>query len=73
VTTGPAGARIAESAPPSLPLTRGASFDDAVRQAVQRMAGREGVVLLSPGAPSFDEFANWSERSAAFLAAVTRE
>lgn len=73
VTTGPAGARIAESAPPSLPLTRGASFDDAVRQAVRRMAGREGVVLLSPGAPSFDEFANWSERSAAFLAAVTRE
>jgi UDP-N-acetylmuramoylalanine--D-glutamate ligase len=73
VTTGPAGARIAETAPPSLPLTRGASFDDAVRQAVRRMAGREGVVLLSPGAPSFDEFANWSERSAAFLAAVTRE
>jgi UDP-N-acetylmuramoylalanine--D-glutamate ligase len=72
VTTGPAGDRIASSAPSTLPLVRATSFDDAVRQALTHMADRRGVVLLSPGAPSFDEFANWSERSTAFLAAVTR-
>ena len=72
VTTGPAGDRIASSAPSTLPLVRATSFDDAVRQALTHMADRRGVVLLSPGAPSFDEFTNWSERSAAFLAAVTR-
>ena len=73
VTTGPAGNRIATSAPPSLTVFREESFADAVQRAVTRMRGREGVVLLSPGAPSFDEFENWSERSAAFLAAVTRD
>jgi UDP-N-acetylmuramoyl-L-alanine---L-glutamate ligase len=32
--------------------------------------GDEGVVLLSPAAPSFSQFASWKERSEAFRAAV---
>ena len=32
--------------------------------------GGEGVVLLSPAAPSFSQFRSWAERSAAFAAAV---
>jgi len=32
--------------------------------------GERGVVLLSPAAPSFSQFASWKERSAAFRGAV---
>ena len=32
--------------------------------------GDAGVILLSPAAPSFSQFTNWKERSAAFAAAV---
>ena len=42
-------------------VTRGATW-----------ANGEGVVLLSPAAPSFSQFVNWRERSAAFSDAVTR-
>lgn len=35
-----------------------------------RWAQPDGVVLLSPAAPSFGQFRNWKERSAAFRAAI---
>ena len=44
-----------------------------VREAVQTAAawiGEEGVVLLSPAAPSFSQFRNWEERSDAYAEAV---
>ena len=41
----------------------------AVREALHWLDG-EGVVLLSPAAPSFTQFRNWKERSEAFAAAV---
>lgn len=46
-----------------------ADVAEGVRQAV-RWSGGEGVVLLSPAAPSFSQFTSWKERSAAFAAAV---
>lgn len=42
---------------------------DAVAKALEWLDG-EGIVLLSPAAPSFSQFRSWAERSAAFLAAV---
>lgn len=55
-----------------------ASIDDAIGEAFE-WARPQGVVLLSPAAPSFSQFANWKERSTAFrrcvesLASTTRE
>lgn len=72
VTTGPAGARIASESPPALRVIRAENLADAVATAVSELGGHPGVVLLSPAAPSFDEFTNWSERSAAFTAAAMR-
>ena len=62
VCTGAAGGRLAGL----LPADRGVTadgFDDAVLLAVERCP-RGGVVLLSPGAPSFDEFPSYRERGA---------
>jgi UDP-N-acetylmuramoyl-L-alanine---L-glutamate ligase len=42
---------------------------DAVATALGWLSG-DGVVLLSPAAPSFSQFRSWAERSAAFAAAV---
>ncbi|HEV3212152.1 MAG TPA: UDP-N-acetylmuramoyl-L-alanine--D-glutamate ligase [Acidimicrobiales bacterium] len=42
---------------------------DGVSAAVEWLAG-EGVLLLSPAAPSFSQFRSWAERSAAFAEAV---
>ncbi len=47
------------------------SIDEAVDLA-DGWIGDEGVVLLSPAAPSFSQFANWKERSEAFAGAVRR-
>jgi len=41
----------------------------AVAAAVEWLDG-EGIVLLSPAAPSFSQFRDWKERSAAFASAV---
>jgi UDP-N-acetylmuramoyl-L-alanine---L-glutamate ligase len=46
-----------------------ASIDEAVSDAFE-WARPEGVVLLSPAAPSFSQFANWKERSDAFRRSV---
>lgn len=72
VTTGPAGTRIANEAPSDLRVVSADNFEDAVATAVSELGGQRGVVLLSPAAPSFDEFTNWAERSAAFRAAAIR-
>ena len=45
------------------------SIADAVG-AADAWIGDAGVILLSPAAPSFSQFANWKERSEAFAAAV---
>ncbi|WP_370287760.1 UDP-N-acetylmuramoyl-L-alanine--D-glutamate ligase [Nocardioides sp.] len=65
---GPAGARwIAEGGADAAPTTATASFAEAC--ALARTRDTE-VVLLAPGAPSFDEFASYEERAAAFRAAA---
>jgi UDP-N-acetylmuramoyl-L-alanine---L-glutamate ligase len=53
----------------SIPIARSGGIDEAVGIAVDWLDG-EGIVLLSPAAPSFSQFRSWSERSAAFAAAV---
>ncbi|MFC6153829.1 UDP-N-acetylmuramoyl-L-alanine--D-glutamate ligase [Nocardioides yefusunii] len=64
---GPSGARI-EAEHPGLGR-RFDSFDAAVTWARSDENTAE-VVLLSPGAPSYDEFANYEARSKAFRAAA---
>ena len=67
VAVGPAGARwMAEGG--SAHSTLADDFADALRR-LREQRGSD-VVLLSPGAPSFDEFASYEERSAAFRAAA---
>jgi UDP-N-acetylmuramoyl-L-alanine---L-glutamate ligase len=62
---GPVGRRIAAS----VGAQAFEGFADAVRWA-HSVANPAEVVLLSPGAPSFDEFADYEARSAAFKAAA---
>jgi len=70
VTMGANGSRIAEM----LRATNGRyvlesadSLDDAVSIA-RRITPAHGIVLLSPGAPSFDQFRDYAERGRAFAA-----
>lgn len=65
---GPAGARISREQP-DLPAHVFSSFADAVGWAGSQANPAE-VVLLSPGAPSYDEFTDYTQRSAAFRAAA---
>ncbi len=61
---GPAGRRLLEDLQATgLDGHLARDFDDALAQA---RSSTSDVVLLSPGAPSFDEFASYEERSAAF-------
>lgn len=64
---GPSGVRIATERPGLGRLF--ATFDDAVSWARSPENSAE-VVLLSPGAPSYDEFANYEARSQAFRVAA---
>jgi len=66
VCTGPAGARLAREAGSRLSRIHVAdSFADAVSLA--RSLTKSGdTILLSPGAPSFDEFVDYEARAAAF-------
>jgi UDP-N-acetylmuramoylalanine--D-glutamate ligase len=70
IGTGPAGARLIAEADDRVPRSLLArNFADAL--ALARSGSTEGeVILLSPGAPSFDEFADYEARAAAFRAAA---
>jgi UDP-N-acetylmuramoylalanine--D-glutamate ligase len=54
---------------PTLKQSPFESMDEAV-QLARTFLERGGVVLLSPGAPSFDRYKNWEERSHDFTRAV---
>jgi len=62
VCTGPAGRRVAALLPPERHMVAD-GFDDAVRIAAAGCP-EDGVLLVSPGAPSFDEFTSYRERGA---------
>jgi len=72
IVMGDAGNRIGEEvtrlspAVLQIPVT---SMREAVNEARQALGGG-GVVLLSPGAPSFDLYKNWEERSEDFTQIV---
>ncbi len=72
VAMGPAGERIAQlvrDVAPHIDVARADSMVDAVTVA-RSFLDDGGVVLLSPGAPSFDSYRNWEERSEDFTATV---
>jgi UDP-N-acetylmuramoylalanine--D-glutamate ligase len=49
----------------SIPIVLVSSFEEGVKQALQRASPGE-LVLLSPAAPSFGEFQNFEERGNTF-------
>lgn len=72
ITRGQNGARIAEllrKRAPRQPVVEALSLDEAIAAARQALPS-QGVVLLSPGAPSFGEFRNYAERGEAFARAA---
>ena len=72
LTMGEAGERLGElvgELAPSLLQSTFITMDEAV-QLGRRFVSGGGVVLLSPGAPSFDRYKNWEERSHDFTRAV---
>jgi len=72
ITMGPAGERIGRAATavdPGLVVDHVSTMSDAVRRA-RALLVEGGVVLLSPGAPSFDQYRNWQERSDDFASVV---
>lgn len=70
ITMGPAGARIAAAlAGGSVPTTPAPDLAAALDLARGALRG-DGVVLLSPAAPSFDAYHDWKERSEHFRSLV---
>ncbi len=70
VATGPAGSRMAGALRSrGVRLEVAATMHDAVDAAITQLDGH-GTVLLSPGAPSFDRYRDWKERSAEFARVV---
>jgi len=71
VVMGPAGDRIAQAITPTdlVQVRTATSMADAVDAGAASLT-RGGVVVLSPAAPSFDQYANWQERSDDFMACV---
>ena len=68
VTMGGAGRRISDlilSMNAQINLAEADDLQNAVEIA-RRALSQGGVVLFSPAAPSFDQYKNWAERSAAF-------
>jgi UDP-N-acetylmuramoylalanine--D-glutamate ligase len=69
---GDAGGRVIDlvlELSPALAHATFATMDEAIQLARRFLSGG-GVVLLSPGAPSFDRYKNWEERSHDFTRAV---
>jgi len=73
LSMGPAGIRIVEETIKLNAEIAHSSFQsmDEALSAGTKFLGAGGVVLLSPGAPSFDRYLNWEERSKDFARAVT--
>jgi UDP-N-acetylmuramoyl-L-alanine---L-glutamate ligase len=72
ITMGEAGQRISEAVTrrsSDIPQIRVTSMRAAVTEARSALSDG-GVVLLSPAAPSFDQYKNWKERSDDFTAIV---
>jgi UDP-N-acetylmuramoylalanine--D-glutamate ligase len=72
ITMGDAGRRIGDAVAhqrPDVTQIAVTSMRDAVLQARAALGGG-GVVLLAPGAPSFDQNKNWEERSEDFTSIV---
>ncbi|MGC2486766.1 MAG: UDP-N-acetylmuramoyl-L-alanine--D-glutamate ligase [Acidimicrobiales bacterium] len=72
ITMGNAGLRIGDAVTQrchDIAQHGATSMEDAVQLARASLAGG-GVVLLSPAAPSFDQYRNWEERSADFTRIV---
>jgi UDP-N-acetylmuramoylalanine--D-glutamate ligase len=72
ITIGEAGRRIGAAVArrsSDVPKIEVSSMRDAVNEA-RRSLEDGGVVLLSPAAPSFDQYKNWEERSEDFTAIV---
>jgi len=70
VTMGANGARIAgvlRGANGGYRLETASVLDDAI-SAARNITPKGGVILLSPGAPSFDQFRDYAERGCAFAA-----
>ena len=72
LSMGPAGDRIVEEVLKLSPQTMHQNFDsmDEAVDAGKLFLSDGGVVLLSPGAPSFDRYKNWEERAQDFSRAV---
>jgi len=66
------GRRLVEAVVARRPAAQAMAVDSIAEAVVaaDRWVGEDGVVLLSPAAPSFSQFASWKERSAAFGEAV---
>ena len=65
ITMGEAGKRIGAAtnhADPAVHQLEATTMGDAVDRA-REFLDKGGIVLLSPGAPSFDQYRNWEERS----------
>ena len=73
LSMGPAGIRIVEETMKLNAEIAHSSFQsmDEALSTGTGFLGASGVVLLSPGAPSFDRYLNWEERSKDFARAVT--
>lgn len=72
VTMGDAGRRIGEAVAnrsSSIGQIAASSMSEAIT-AARRSLNEGGVVLLSPGAPSFDQYKNWEQRSEDFTSLV---
>ena len=72
LTMGDAGERIGELVRTLNPQLAQSTFDtmDVAVQRGRSFLSGGGVVLLSPGAPSFDRYVNWEQRSSDFTRAV---